>query len=348
MDTYFRAVTETICELIIVAARDGSITYVTPSIRTVLGFDPAERVGHPIGETMHPDDRARFTDDLRDLLRDGSLTPSEYRFQHQNGSWRTVEVRGRNLLDDRTVRALIFSGRDVSERKRMQKELAQLNRLTGLGRLAAQVAHEFNNVLMAMQASLAILRRRVTDDPQLTRLTDTMTLALGRGRCVTRDLLRYLAPAQVSHTRVDVRDLVRRVSDEIQQLLGSNELELQLPSAPLVIEGDPQQLSQVFINLALNARDAMRGEEKGTLTIGVDGPDAERFIRFIVADTGEGIEQQDLQHIFEPLFTTKQAGTGLGLSVVRQIVSAHGGHVFAKSEKGRGTSFYIYIPAARE
>ena len=346
MDTYFRKVTETICEVIIIAARDGAITYITPSIETVLGFDPAERVGHPVGETMHPDDRARFTEDFRDLLREGSFTASEYRFQHRNGSWRTIEVRGQNLLDDETVHALIFSGRDVSERKRMQKELAQLNRLTGLGRLSAQVAHEFNNVLMALQTSLAILRRRVTDDPQLTRLTDTMTQALGRGKCITRDLLRYLAPAQVSHARLDVHDLVRRVSDEMRQLLGSNELVLQIPSAPLIIEGDPRQLSQVFTNLALNARDAM--DEGGTLTISVDGPDAERFIRFIVADTGEGIEQQDLQHIFEPLFTTRQAGTGLGLSVVRQIISAHGGHVFAKSEKGRGTSFYIYLPAARE
>jgi PAS domain S-box-containing protein len=346
VDAYFRTVTETICELIIVAARDGSITYVTPSIRTVLGFDPAERAGHRIGETMHPDDRARFADDFRDLLREGSLNAAEYRFQHQNGSWRTVEVRGRNLLDDRTVRALIFNGRDVTERKRMQKELAQLNRLTSIGRLSAQVVHEFNNVLMALQTSLGLLRRRVADDPQLTRLTDTMTHALGRGKCVTRDLLRYLAPAQVSQTRIDARDLLRRAGDEIQQLLGTIGLVLQIPEAPLVIEGDAQQLSQVFINLALNARDAMQGG--GTLTISADGPDAERFIRFIVTDTGEGIEQQDLQHIFEPLFTTKQSGTGLGLSVVRQIVSAHGGHVFAKSEKGRGTSFYIYIPAVPE
>ncbi len=346
MDTYFQRVTETICELIIIAARDGSITYVTPSIQTVLGFDPADRVGHPIGETMHPDDRARFTDDFRDLLREGSFSPSEYRFQHQNGSWRTIEVRGRNLLDDRLVRALVFSGRDVTERQRLQKELAQLNRLTSIGRLSAQVAHEFNNVLMALQTSLAILRRRVTDDPQLTRLADTMTQALVRGRCITRDLLRYLMPAQVSHSRLDVRDLLRRAGDEIQQLLGNIELVLQIPSAPLVIEGDAQQLSQVFINLALNARDAM--QDGGTLTISVDGPDAERFIRFVVTDTGEGIEQQDLQHIFEPLFTTKQSGTGLGLSVVRQIISAHGGHVFARSEKGRGTSLFIYIPAVPE
>jgi signal transduction histidine kinase len=229
----------------------------------------------------------------------------------------------------------------------MQKELAQLNRLTGLGRLSAQVAHEFNNVLMGLQTSLDVVRRRVTHDEQLSRLVATMTRALGRGRCLTHDMLRFLAPAQVAYGRINVRELLLRSQDEIQHLLGSIELVLRLPAESLEIDGDAQQLSQVFMNLALNARDAMRARG-GTLTIAVDGPDAERFIRFTASDTGEGIDPQDMQHIFEPLFTTKASGTGLGLSVVRQIISAHGGHIFATSEKGRGTSFLIYLPAVRQ
>jgi len=322
------------------------VAYATPSIETVLGYTRADRIGRRFGEHIHPDDRPRFTADVEALKHDRTFASGEYRIRHQDGSWRTLEVDARNLLDEPEVNALVFNLRDVTDRNRMQKELGQLNRLTCIGRLSAQVAHEFNNVLMGMQTSVEVIRRRAAGDAQLLRIVDSLRTAIDRGKCITRDLLRYMMPAQVARERIAISEFLDRIADEIRPLLGSAiELDLQLPEVPLFISADSAQLGQVFTNLALNARDAME-QRGGKLTIEVRALDRDQAVHFTVTDEGEGIAPEDLDYIFEPLFTTKKSGTGLGLSVVRQIVTALGGHVHAESEKGKGTSIHMFLPAA--
>jgi PAS domain S-box-containing protein len=349
-EEYFRALAENVSDVVEIVGGDGRLTYVSPSVERVLGYTPEERLGKPPLETIHPEERPMLSAALARLERGAAVGPEEFRLRHKNGTWRVLEIVGTNLLHHPQIRGLVIDLRDVTDRRRMEKELAQLNRLTSLGRLATQVAHEFNNVLMGIQPMIEVIRRRVGIDPELLRITDVIVGSVSRGKRVTGDILRFGKPARPALRLVNVQDVVRQAADEIRPMLPEGiRLELTVDPAPMHANADPAQLAQILINLALNAKDAMQANG-GTLTIGVrpalqsDIADADNFIHLTVTDTGDGIAEEDLSYIFEPLFTTKRSGTGLGLSIVFQIATAHGGHVSVDSEPGKGTTFHLFIP----
>ncbi|MGH9419658.1 MAG: hybrid sensor histidine kinase/response regulator, partial [Thermoanaerobaculia bacterium] len=301
--------------------------------------------------TVHPSEAERFAAALSGLSGDGKFERSEYRFQHRNGNWRTLEVIASNLLGHPQIRGLVLNLHDITDRKRMEQEIRQLDRLTSLGRLSAQVAHEFNNVMMGIQAIVEAIRLRPLNDATVSRFTDVIAESIKRGKRITTDILRFGRPAQLAPRPVPVQELMLQAVAEVRPTLGEKiKLGISAPTAPLHVQADPAQLTQVMINLALNARDAM--EPRGGRLVfearrAREGeiPNEERFVHIAVSDTGSGIAPDDLPYIFEPLFTTKQRGTGLGLSVVFQIVAAHEGHVFVDSEPGIGTTFHLFIPA---
>jgi PAS domain S-box-containing protein len=337
-------------DVIAVASNEHVLTYVSPSAARVLGYEPEELLGETYSAKMHPDDAGGFLSSIAALPARASSEPAELRFQHKSGSWRTFEVVVTNLLDHSQICGVVLNLHDITDRKRMERQLAQLDRLTSLGRLSAQIAHEFNNVLMGIQPVAEAIRRRAGGDAALMRFTDVITASLKRGKRLTTDVLRFGRPAQVVLGSVDVRALFRQTADEVRPLLGSRtQLEVVSPDR-LFVHGDGSQLAQVLVNLALNARDAMEAAG-GTLTLearpAVEGEiaNAERFVRISVRDTGTGIAGDDLPYIFEPLFTTKNRGTGLGLSVAFQVVAAHGGDIAVESEPGQGTVFHLLIPA---
>ena len=273
---------------------------------------------------------------------------------------RTLIALGHALTRVLEMRDLALHGRDsdVTNRRQLEQELEQLNRLSRLGRLAAQVAHEFNNVMMGIQPAVEVIRRLGAENPQIVRMTDLISSSVSRGKGITSDILRFGRPARLSLRPLSTEELFRPIAGEIQSLLPNGiTLQLELPQLPLSICGDREQLSQTLINLALNARDAMPAGG-GTLTIGArpghehtaysvaEIPNSEAFVHINVTDTGKGISSEDLPYIFEPLFTTKKTGTGLGLSVVYQVVTGHGGHIFVETKRDQGTTFHLFIPRA--
>jgi PAS domain S-box-containing protein len=349
-EEYLRALTDHVSDVIAIISSEHVLTYISPSVHRVLGLAPEELLGKVTWATVHPEDRERFSTALTNMARGNGFRPAEYRFQHTNGTWRTFEVVATNLLEHHHIRGLVLNLHDITERKRMEQELAQLHRLTSLGRLSAQVAHEFNNVMMGIQPIAEMIRRR-TDDPMLHRLTDVIATSIKRGKRVTTDILRFGKPAQLALRAINVDDLLHQAADEIRPMLGERiNLELSPPATAMHVNADSAQLAQVLINLALNARDAMEAHG-GTLTLDArparDGEigDPAAFVHFTITDTGAGIASEDLPYIFEPLFTTKPRGTGLGLSVVFQIVTGHRGHISVDSEPGKGTTFHLFIPA---
>ncbi|HKS24498.1 MAG TPA: PAS domain S-box protein [Thermoanaerobaculia bacterium] len=345
-EEYFRALTEHLSDVIAIVGSDCALTYVSPSASRVLGYETEQLLGGDLWSTVHPDDAERLRNLLLDLKR-GATTPCiEIRFRHKNGNWRTLEVDARNLLGHPQIRGLVLDLRDVTDRKRMERELAQLNRLTSLGRLAAQVAHEFNNVMMGIQPMAEAIRLRAGGDAALLRAADVISAAIQRGKRITTDILRFSRPAQLTLRPVDVNELLRRAADEIRPLLGDGiQLELSLHDAALHVCADPAQLTQALVNLAVNARDAM--ESGGTVRLEArrarEGEGA--VVHIAVADSGCGIAAGDLPYIFEPLFTTKHRGTGLGLSVVYQVIAAHRGRISVDSEPGSGTTFHLLLPS---
>ncbi|MBV8520204.1 MAG: PAS domain S-box protein [Acidobacteria bacterium] len=273
-------------------------------------------------------------------------------FWRPDGTAVPVEYSAAPIVDEGVPVGIVVSFTDISERQKLEAKLEQANRVSSLGRLAATVAHEFNNVLMGIAPFVELVRRGKNVEVSLEHIAR----AVKRGRRITEDILRFSQPAEPARTTFEVDGWLQNICVEARTLLPpSCSIEVAITEPGLRIDGDPNQLQQMFTNLILNARDAMVGsgainiaacrEQPGArLPFAVDQP--ERFVHFIVSDNGSGMPPETLRHIFEPLFTTKKSGTGLGLSVTHQVVQRHGGDIFAESTVGIGTTFHIFIPMA--
>jgi PAS domain S-box-containing protein len=248
-EEYFRALADHFTDVVAILTREHVLTYISPSIGRVLGHEPDELLGKVSWAEVHSDDRERFSAALTSLAGGHELKPAEFRFQHKGGRWRTLEVVASNLLDHPHIRGLVLNLRDVTDRKRMTRELEQLHRLTSVGRLAAQMAHEFNNVLMGIQPMIEAIRRRANDDATLLRFTDIIRGSIQRGKQLTTDILRFGRPAEPALRTVDVQELLERTADEIRPMLGDHiTVELIPPATPMHVRADPAQLAQVFVN----------------------------------------------------------------------------------------------------
>jgi PAS domain S-box-containing protein len=336
-EQYFRALTKDISDVIAIVDPLGRITYVSPSIEQLLGGTWTDWINRFVVTAVHPGDRPRFSRVLDNLLTTSSFRPEEFCLRHEDGSWRDVKITATNLLTHPQVQGFAFNFRDVTERNKMQ----QSQRLASLGRLAAEVAHEFNNALMGIQMNTEVIRRDPANEPGVRHALLGIDSMLARSKKVTADILEFGRPPRVDLQLVRPDDLVERALEELRpQLPESIVLKVERTETP-TIAADPNRMSQVLTNLVLNAKDAM-ARTGGLLTIGTSA--RKGCVHFTVTDSGEGIAPEHLQSIFEPHFTTKKRGSGLGLSVVHQIIDAHGGTISVESEPGKGTTFDICIP----
>jgi PAS domain S-box-containing protein len=325
---------------------------------TLFGYAPGSIApnAEAFRELVHPDDRERLTRSFREAIDSGQLSfTHEFRFRRADGSYAEILDRGYVVRDaERRPVRVLGAMVDVTERKQMAQQLEHTKRLSSLGRLAGSIAHEFNNVLMGVQANAEIIGRRAP--AELRGVVDNVIGAVRRGRRITEEILRFIRPSDPAPRSLHVRRFLEQWADEIRpSLRGRVELEMDVADDDLHIRADPQQIAQVFTNMAFNSRDAVP-DAGGRLAIRaelansysrfnfgvVETPD--RFVHFRLTDNGAGIVGEQLPHIFEPLFTTKRDGTGLGLAVSHQIVTRSDGHIFVESEPGQGTTFHIFLP----
>jgi len=302
---------------------------------------------------VHPEDRVRLAAACEHARTEDAPLDIEHRFRTPGGSERVLHLRGQRVLDrDGNTERITGVVQDVTERRRLETRLLQAERVSSLGRLAASVAHEFNNVLMGIQPFVDLLTRRAGTDPTVLLAAPRIADAVARGKRITQEILRFTRIAEPSRAAVPVADWLEAFQPELIQLAGpSVTVTIEAPPS-LTMLADAHQLRQVFANLVVNAHHAM--PNGGRLEVGAardtmcDGDD--RFIdavHFTVRDTGVGMEQETLRYIFEPLYTTKKSGgTGLGLAVASQVVLQHEGHIYVESALGEGTTFHILIPAS--
>jgi signal transduction histidine kinase/ActR/RegA family two-component response regulator len=241
------------------------------------------------------------------------------------------------LRRDREAQAAIRRAEELS------RQLEHSQRMEALGRLAGGIAHDFNNLLTVMQSCSSLIAAQLgPKNPAKDDLTD-LDDAIGRASALSRQLLAFARRDVVPTEAVDVRALLTRLTELLRRLLGQQvELSLQLPEVPCHVTASASQLEQVLMNLAVNARDAMGGA--GRLTVTLKRPD-EKHCVLEVRDTGPGLRDDVKARIFEPFFTTKGGqGTGLGLSTVYGIVTRLGGTVTADGPEGQGTTFVVTLP----
>jgi two-component system, cell cycle sensor histidine kinase and response regulator CckA len=270
----------------------------------------------------------------------------------------TFEVLALPIESDTAVTGWIIIIRDITEELALQQQLQQQERLAAVGQLAAGMAHDFNNIMGVIILYAQFLARSAAFSEIEREQLATIETQANRASALIEQMLDFSRQAMLARQPLDLRQLLREEIKLLQRTLPEHiEIELVSEEAEYMVQADPTRLQQSFMNLALNARDAM--PEGGQLRFilwqqHIDkgerpSPDIEpgHWICLQVSDTGQGIETTVLDHIFEPFFTTKETGTGtgLGLAQVYGIIRQHGGHVLVKSQPGQGSTFTIYLPA---
>ena len=343
--------------------RDGLTVYANPRLARFLGFDdPRELVGSSVRARIHPDDLETFDARTKGRAPGSRLQPHEYRIVRRDGAIVTAEISSMPVDYDGAPALLCFL-RDTTERSRLQSQLAQAERLATIGTLAAGVAHEINNPLSYVVAGLELLATREIPAVQkevgegagaarlatIAEVLATIRDGVDRVRDIARDLKTFACVDERPRSPVDVR----RVMDASIQLASTEirhraKLVKRYADVPAV-EANDSRLGQVFLNLLLNAAQAMdeaKGDRK-EIRVEISMDDARRVI-VSVSDDGVGMDAATRARIFDPFFTTKAQGegTGLGLSIAHGIVSGLGGTIDVDSEPGRGSTFRVVFPAS--
>jgi PAS domain S-box-containing protein len=362
-EIYFRRLTESALDLITILGPDGVIRYESSSIEQVLGYKPEEYTGQNAFSFVHPEDLPRVSHAFMEALGNQGNTPLlSFRFRHRDGSYRVLEGVGNNLLADPVVAAIVFNSRDITERKRLEEQFLQAQKVQAIGQLAAGVAHDFNNILTAILGySDMLLMMLKPNDAQQPHVAGIKQAAI-RAAALTRQLLAFGRKQVLQPVVLDLNNSIAEMDKMLRRLLGADVSLVTLPHEKLGrVKADPGQIEQVILNLAVNARDAMPKGGKLTLQTNNVTLDAEyarqhaevhagEYVMLAVSDNGSGMTPEVKSRLFEPFFTTKEAGkgTGLGLATCHGIVKQSGGHIAVYSELGQGTTFKVYLPRVED
>ncbi|HEX5436504.1 MAG TPA: PAS domain S-box protein [Gemmatimonadaceae bacterium] len=356
----FRSLIENASDTIAVIDAHGILRYVSPAHEQVLGLGPEELVGHAAGERLHPDDYESVRAALSQAsAHPGAAVPLEFRYRHRDGSWRRLAAIATNLLDDASVGGVVVNSHDITERATLEEQFRQAQKMEPMGRLMGGIAHDFNNLLAAMMVNCEFLREEL-GSPSAAGYAEAeeISRAVERAAALTRQLLAFSRKETRAPGVLDLNRVVLDTDRMLRRVIGVDiTLTTELDPSAGAVRADGGQLTQVLMNLAVNARDAMPSGGRLTLRTwkaDIGGPRSGEgpgippgaYVALEVRDNGCGMDEATRARAFEPFFTTKgeKEGTGLGLPMVQGIVQESHGFIEVASEPGRGAAFTLYFP----
>ena len=334
----------------------GKILDANPAFVELLGHASAdELIGqHVFGLYAENDKWFDLADFLRSAVPFKGLTAD---WKRKDGVTTGVRISGRSVANGPEGVVFELFAEDVTERRALEQQLRQSQKMEAVGRLAGGIAHDFNNLLMVISGYSEFLLERLGNEPQLRGPAQEIASAAERASSLTRQLLAFSRKQMLAPRVVNLNDVATENVKMLTRMIGED-IDLVIAPSPDLwsVRADAGQIEQVIMNLAVNARDAM--PSGGKLTIETSNVTLDEdyarlhspvrpgdYVMVAVSDTGAGMDTETQSHIFEPFFTTKGTkGTGLGLSTVYGIVKQSGGYIWVYSEMGRGTTFKIYLP----
>jgi two-component system NtrC family sensor kinase len=347
-EEFRRRLLESFPDLILVVDLDERYTFVSSRVRDLLGYQPETLLGKKISELEdHSPELASLYHDV--ALSQQAFASTEYGARHSDGSWRTMRASASQLFDaEAKLIGVIISVRDITTERKLEQQVVQSERLAAMGAMIGGVAHELNNPLTAILGVSELMQDKVTDESSLKQLGMLQQQAR-RAAEIVKDLTYFSRPPAPGKSGINLSEVVDRTLTLYAYSLRKNNITvdfLREPGLPYA-QGDPQQLMQVFLNLIVNAEQAIReGRAGGTLRIRLGKSANSVWASF--QDDGTGIPPENLPLIFDPFYTTKRPGrgTGLGLSICKSVMKEHNGNVEAANAPGGGAVFTVTLPTA--
>ncbi|MBV8684318.1 MAG: response regulator [Caulobacteraceae bacterium] len=327
-----------------------------------VGRSMEEEVGNGWAENVHADDFDRCLETYLTAFHARKPFTMVYRLKRRDGVYREILDNGAAYYRGGEFAGYFGSCIDISDRTEMEAQLRQAQKMEAVGQLTGGVAHDFNNLLQVIGGNLQLLERDIPRDERAQRRLQNAMEAVGRGSKLAGQLLAFARRQSLQPRAINLGRLIRGMDDLLRRALGEAvEIETVIAGGLWNTYVDPTQVETALLNLAVNARDAMRGRGKLTIEAGNARLDdnyaanhvevtAGQHVMVAVTDTGSGMPPEVIARVFDPFFTTKPEGegTGLGLSMVHGFVKQSGGHISVYSEVGHGTTVRIYLPRSRE
>lgn len=359
----YRSLFEDSKDGVFTSSADGRIIDINPAGVEMLGYDSKDELRNVnIGRGIYADSDQR--EEYKEILyRDGYVRDFETVLKRKDGNIFTCLITSTKFHDEKTGKTY-FRGfmRDVTEKKILEEQLRQTQKMESLGQLAGGIAHDFNNVLGILQASLAALRTNIdSQNSDINNYLEMADNAITRGADVARRMLTFSQSNEVSQAPLFIGDVTKDIVNVLKHTIEKNiQVEPRIPGDLPPVLGDYGQIYQMVLNLCLNARDAIvehtATTEDGIIRIlaepvnadqlpaHIKQPAESRYLKLSIEDNGGGIPEHIRSRIFEPFFTSKGKGTGLGLSVVYGIVQSHNGYLDVQTEPGAGTTISVFLP----